>query len=153
MESAVAVGVDIGQKVDPTAIVVVEATRPAPLLTGDMLMRTTQPQAKLETTYTVRELGRLPLGTAYPVVATRIAGVVTALLARGITKPRLVVDATGVGMPVVDILREALRGKPHALTAAMFTHGDRYARDTSDYRAPKVSVGKAYLVSRLQALL
>ncbi len=53
-------------------------------------------------------------------------------------------------MPVVDILRELLRRKPHVLIAATFTYGDQYAEDE---RAGTVSVGKADLVSRLQALL
>ncbi len=82
-----------------------------------------------------------------------IAEVVASLRQHTIHKPRILVDATGVGLPVVDILRQALAGKPHVLVACMFTYGDRYTKDTSNYRAPSASVGKAHLVSRLQALL
>ena len=154
METFVTIGVDIGQKVDPTAIVVCEASRSfPPAVSSDGLMRSTRPVGQIETRFTVRELGRLPLGTSYPLVAAKIVDVVSGLQRMGIFKPRILVDATGVGLPVVDILRQALAGTPHVLVACTFTHGDRYTKDTSDYRAPAASVGKAYLVSRLQALL
>ncbi len=154
MDAYVTVGVDIGQKVDPTAIVVCEATRPKPpgaTVSNGIMLRTMQP-APVETSYTARMIQRLPLGTSYPDVAAAITEVVASLRQRTIHKPRILVDATGVGLPVVDILRQALAGKPHVLVACMFTHGDRYTKD-DDYRAPSASVGKAYLVSRLQALL
>ncbi len=152
MERVVTIGIDIGQKVDPTALVICEATRPGPVTEGIApgLMRTTKPVGRIETSFTVRDLGRLPLGTSYPDVARKVVEVVVALQLRGIYRPRLMVDATGVGLPVVDILREALKGKPHVLIACMFTHGDRYTKEEFKRTA---SVGKAFLVSRLQALL
>ena len=56
----------------------------------------------------------------------------------------LYVDATGVGQPVVDLL--AVAGvRP---IACYFTHGDRRTVE-----AHQVSIGKAWLVSRMQALL
>ncbi len=73
MESAyVTVGVDIGQKVDPTAFVVCEATRPA---------------VKAQTSYTARMIQRLPLGTPYPEVAAAIVDVVANLRLRTTRKP------------------------------------------------------------------
>lgn len=59
----------------------------------------------------------------------------------------LVVDATGVGRPVVDILRDALHGIRVYLIPATFTHGDRLDQGGGEWR-----VGKAFLVSRLQSL-
>jgi hypothetical protein len=56
----------------------------------------------------------------------------------------LVVDATGVGKPVVDLFRHAGL-KPIALT---ITAGDGWTAQGKDYR-----VSKLLLVSRLQALL
>ncbi len=53
---------------------------------------------------------------------------------------------------MVDLLREALGQRARDLVAATFTHGDKFTQDR-DYRRPTASVGKAYLVSRLQALL
>ena len=77
----------------------------------------------------------------------------TSQLGRRVFKPQLMVAATGAGQPVVDLIREALHGKRYTLIAATFTYGDRYVKDTSNYRAVTASVGKAHLVSRLQALL
>jgi hypothetical protein len=110
MDAYVTVGIDVGQKVDPTAIVVAEATRPA---------------AHGETRYTARTIQRLPLGTSYPEVGRTLASLVLALHARGIEKPRLMLDATGCGLPVCDTLREALVGIPHVLVACMFTYGTK----------------------------
>jgi hypothetical protein len=45
-------------------------------------------------------------------------------------------------------MRQALRGMPCWIVAASFTHGDRHTRDGTT-----ASLGKAFLVSRLQALL
>ncbi len=154
MDAYVTIGVDIGQKVDPTAIVVCEATRPQPSTTvvAPGVMRTTRPAGKAETSYTARMIQRLPLNTPYPDVAAAIVDVVANLRLRTTRKPLIYVDASGVGLPVVDLLRQALAGKPHMLTACLFTYGDRYTNDRH-YRTPTASVGKAYLVSRLQALL
>ncbi len=57
----------------------------------------------------------------------------------------ILVDATGVGQPVVDLLRDGV-GAEH-IHGVFFTHGDRHSwgRDGT--------VGKAYLVSRLQTLI
>ncbi len=133
--SPVTVGIDIGQKVDPTAIVVADASHP------------TDPAVS---SYTVRELGRLALGTPYPAVYAAVVAVVEALAARGILHPRLIVDATGAA-PAVDGLRAALRGKQCTVVAATFTHGDRLVNDPHGFDT--ASVGKAYLVNRLQVLL
>lgn len=159
----VTIGVDVGQKVDPTAIVVAEQlTRGIETLPG-----------KNEAFYVVRHMERLPLGTEYPAVANRIVQIVENVLARERpvnTEPpkiTLVVDATGVGAPVIDIIRTPIMHMPHGggvwrsgsvgglggrrvtLTEATFTHGDRL---TGKIGGAKMSVGKAYLVSRLQAL-
>jgi hypothetical protein len=54
------------------------------------------------------------------------------------------VDATGVGKPVVDVLEESgLTIRP-----CYFTHGDRRTVD-----GKRITIGKAWLVSRFQALL
>jgi hypothetical protein len=53
--------------------------------------------------WTITSLGRLPLGTRYPAVVERIV----ARVARLPRPAYLMVDATGVGRPVVDMLRAA----------------------------------------------
>lgn len=155
----VIVGVDVGQKVDPTAIVVCEQVERVsdtgrltlPQRAGMYDARDIQRVGvRTETIHTARHLQRLPLGMPYPEVAAQVAAVVEGLVRRGITRPRIMVDATGVGGPVVDILRERLGRHARDLIAATFTHGGRYSQDDS---ARLATVGKAYLVSRLQALL
>ena len=136
--SRVTIGVDLGQRSDPTAIVVCEET-----------LLPVQGRTALASSYTARDLGRLPIGTPYPEVAKRVAGVVDALLARRVGNLRLIVDSTGVGIPVVELIKEALRGKACRLIPATFTYGERLIKNENG----DLSVGKAYLVSRLQALL
>jgi len=130
--SIVGVGVDLGQRHDPTALVVAEVM-PASL-------------GVTETRFTVREFGRLPLGTDYPKVYATIAAVLRGVRAHGCERPHLYVDATGA-VPAVDALRVVLRGVPCTLTAVTFTYGDRYVLGQGT-----ASLGKAFLVSRLQVL-
>jgi hypothetical protein len=130
---AVTVGVDIGQKRDPTAIAVVEQ----------------EERRDSETHHIVRHLERLPLGSPYPAVAKRVAEVVRGVhAATSGEAPTLYVDATGVGTPIVDILRAAGVGDLAQLLAVYFTHGDRRKVERGE-----VKLGKAWLVSRMQALL
>jgi hypothetical protein len=130
---AVAVGVDIGQRRDPTAIAVIE----------EEVRRNT------EIHHIARHVERLPLGTPYPAVAERVAAVVRGVhAATSGEAPTLFVDATGVGTPIVDVLRAASVGDLAQLVAVYFTHGDRRKVERGE-----VKLGKAWLVSRLQALL
>ncbi|MEM7481075.1 MAG: hypothetical protein AAF481_07855 [Acidobacteriota bacterium] len=131
---ALFIGVDIGQKRDPTAIAVAETDqRQSAHQSGD-------------THFVIRYLHRLPLGTPYPEVARRIAEVAEKAQARSNAFPIVFLDATGVGKPVVDLVSEGwLHGD---LYAVYFTHGDRRRVD-----GQRVTLGKAHLVSRLQALL
>lgn len=126
----VTIGVDLGQRRDPTAIAVMESE---------------YRQEDTRVHHMARHLERLPLGTPYPDVAERIA-----MVAAGATehagRVTLYVDATGVGMPVVDELRRAR--VPAKLYACYFTHGDQRTVQETDVR-----IGKAWLVSRLQVLL
>jgi hypothetical protein len=132
----VTVGVDLGQKRDPTAIAVAE------------IDRRQADQDRTETHFLTRYLARLPLGTPYPDVARRIAEIAGRACERSRDAPTVYVyiDATGVGQPIVDLVAEGrIQGR---VIPVYFTHGDRRNQDTE-----KVSLGKAYLVSRLQALL
>jgi hypothetical protein len=146
----VLIGADIGQKRDPSAIAVAELE-----------------QRGGEEYHVVRHLERLPLGTPYPAVAARLRAVTEGVRARmardeeerileqrggcppldsnAVPTPTVYMDATGVGQPVVDLLKGA--GVP--VRPVFFTHGDRRV----EQRDGTVSLGKAWLVSRLQALL
>ena len=130
---SVSIGIDLGQRRDSTAICVAEEE-----------MR--EEDKRRETYYQVRFLRRLPLGMAYPDQATRIAEIVDGVVARQQGYPAVYADATGVGLPVCDILR----GAGIQLTPVLFNHGDKR---TVDREQGRVSLGKAWLVSRLQALL
>jgi hypothetical protein len=107
------VGLDLGQKQDFSAVAVVErAEREKAWLSPEFrCMR-------------VRYLERLPLGTPYVKVVSRVGEIMQhpALAGPLRQQGRLVVDATGVGAPVVEMLR-AIR--PACLvTAVTITSGE-----------------------------
>jgi len=88
----------------------------------------------------------LPVGAPYPAVATRLAAIIAGLRDRGVGCT-VFADATGVGQPVIDVLA---RGAGVSLTPVYFTHGDRRVEQEQE---GCVTLGKGWLVSRLQALL
>ena len=116
------VGLDLGQATDFTAIVAVEQTTSIGW-TGDP---TDDP------TYNVRHIERLPLGTPYPRQVERVAAL---LNTPELVTAQLVVDHTGVGRAVVDLLRAA--NLPKGLTAVSIHGGDQVTHDRGDYRVPK----------------
>ena len=141
---AVMIGIDVGQQVDPTAIAVCEVEpRNGP--------------RGWEDHYLGRHLERLPLGTPYPAVADRLAAIIGNVRAhvfdqarRSVGQPTpslrmdVFIDATGVGKPVADVLS----GAGLDVIPVYFTHGDR--RTVEDRQ---ITLGKAWLVSRLKTLL
>jgi len=128
----VTIGIDIGQKSDPTAIAVVE-------------MEWRGPDDRRADHYLCRHLSRLPLGTSYPQVTERLGEIVAGVRDYKSSVRAVYLDATGVGQPVADALKSA--GVP--VTPVYFTHGDR--RTENEDRS--VALGKAYLVSRLKVLM
>jgi hypothetical protein len=132
----VTLGCDIGQKIDPTALVAAQCEDRSDTLH-----------------YVIRLIERLPLGTSNPQVAARIAEIMGNLQRRAATErlygrgfdAQLIVDATGVGLPITDLLTE--RGP--SPTACYFTASDK--RTETSYRS--ISIGKAFMVGRLQVLL
>jgi len=127
-------GVDVGQKRDPTAIAV-----------ADPQERTVQ--GRTEYHYLIRHLERLPLGTSYPSVARRVGEIYHRARVRAGSEALIYVDATGVGAPIVDMLRDDTP-RNRSVKAVYFTHGDRREESRGE-----VKLGKAFLVSRLQVLL
>ena len=104
-------GLDLGQKRDHTAIVIVE--RPEPDIYGSRCKQ-----------LLVRHAERVPLGTAYPQVVERVRALVGSPLLAG--RCAVVVDATGVGAPVMDLLRQA--GLGCEIAAVTITSGERETR-------------------------
>lgn len=140
-EMVTVIGVDIGQKRERTAIAVVELEY--------RKTATAPPQGRDEQRhYLVRFLERLRLGTSYPEIARRLADICRRLAGLG-SRPSVFVNATGIGAPVVEMLqKEAREARP--LWAVHLNHGDRCAEEWSERR---VTLGQAYMVSRLQVLL
>jgi hypothetical protein len=138
----VRVGVDLGQRVDPTAIVVAEEERV-------VVEHASGGPRRPESRFVVRHLERVELGTPYPAVAARVTDVCRSVEGRA-RAGWLVLDATGVGRPVVDLVVDAMGPTRWRVSAATFTGTDRVE---GGMRSPELRVGKAWLVSRLQALL
>src|SRR5688572_26843615 len=99
-------GLDLGQAGDYTALAVLEQTWPEP--DGTMAQ------------YDVRHLERMPLGISYPDIVKQVSERVWALNGMDASMT-LVVDQTGVGRPVVDLLRDA--ALPCQLVPVMITGG------------------------------
>lgn len=118
-------GLDLGQAQDYTALTVLEQFEPGPT-----------------SRYDVRHLERFKLGTKYPDIVREVARrLAAAPLAGNCT---LVIDATGVGRPVLDMLKAA-HTHPVGVT---ITGGDKATYDAGLWRCPKRE-----LVSVMQVLL
>jgi Terminase RNaseH-like domain len=117
-------GVDIGQASDYTALVLVEAA---------VQVDATRPE--LHVRY-VDRFRHVP----YPALADRIATLCSYPAMRG---ARVVIDATGVGRPVVDMLRDRI----DALESITITGGQAATTSGRDHSVPK-----ADLVSSLKVL-
>src|SRR5438132_1406883 len=122
------VGLDLGQKGDYTAIAVVEQWI-QPLGGVDPVTYEPYTTKRLD----VRHLERLPLGTSYPEVVRRVCELVR--IPEVWRNCVLVVDATGVGAPVVNLLRKA--PLDCTLLAVTITGGDHQSRGVDGWRVPK----------------
>jgi hypothetical protein len=129
------IGVDIGQSQDPTAIVV-----------ADPVIRDN------EIHYVIRFLRRLPLGISYPAIIEEIIRIY-----QNIPEPegkhrlhkQLWIDATGVGKPVVDLIRT---NAPYIKLHEVFIAGGE-GRNKINPWTRAIKLPKAYLVSRLQVMM
>jgi hypothetical protein len=122
------IGVDLGQRQDYTAVSVVE--RSGEELGRDRVtwgMRTAR-------RFDLRYLERLPLGTEYGAAVERVREVTERLRGAG-AAASVAVDATGVGWPVVEMLRGA--GLRCEVTAVVITGGERESRGPGLVRVPK----------------
>jgi hypothetical protein len=108
------VGLDLGQKRDHAGIAVVERSP------GSRLFR-------------VGYLERMPLGTPYPGIVARVLAMVQDDRLWG--QCALAVDGTGVGAPVVDLLRAARLGCD--LSAVTITGGERESQSGGSWSVPK----------------
>ena len=109
------IGVDLGQQRNFTAIAILQRETRT-LDTRDPV--TFAPH--IEETYAVRHLERLPLGTSYSEVADYIAFLTRHIAVTG--RCEVILDATGLGAPVADMLRS--RGMKGPLHRVILTGGD-----------------------------
>lgn len=102
----------------------------------------------------VPALHRWPLGTPYTAIVADTVRRVGAVIRRERgALVYLVVDATGVGRPVVDLLAAALADLDCELIAVMITAGQGANFALRDDGAQEWHVPKAFLVSAVQILL
>ena len=120
------VGLDLGQAQEFTALAVLEGTDTPPR------------------SYAVRHLQRFPPGTPYPEIAATLS---TRFGEKPLAGSSLAVDVTGVGRPVLDLLRKAdIRATIRPVTV---TGGYEAGRDASGgWLVPRKE-----LVSTMQVLL
>jgi hypothetical protein len=136
------IGVDLGQRQDYSAVAVVERTEHRIYRTDYLHWMGREEAAPDE--WVVRHLERMPLGTAYTAVTARVVELAQHRALAG--NCRLVVDATGVGMPVVDMLRASRPGCE--IAAVLITGGQGERFDGKVWHVPKLD-----LLARLQGLL
>jgi hypothetical protein len=99
-------GLDLGQAHDPTALAVLERSL-------------VQHKARKAFSYVVRHLERFPIGTAYTAICDRMALIFGKPPLLG---TMLVVDRTGVGRAVVDMLARAMAPAPETMRALQSKH-------------------------------
>jgi hypothetical protein len=125
------IGIDLGQARDATAIAAVESYR-AEELPADAHTR----RPRRLKYHTLIHLEKLRPGLGYPAQVSAIVSIVDTLAADG-GSPVLSVDATGVGRPVVDLLR---RDCPYPLHAVTITSAVEVVRHGSDLSVPKTDL-------------
>ena len=135
-------GLDLGKRRDYSALAIVEYRRQWNLERNHVSW--TMDPVDEETRFSVRQLKRIPLGTKY----TDVAETVQRLLQR-ITKKydcTLVVDATGVGQPVVEMFYAM---PPRAtMVPVVITGAGSESKVRDEWRVPKQD-----LISGLQIML
>jgi hypothetical protein len=129
------IGLDLGQASDPTALAVLR--RSMLLTAGGLPVRDHRRQPRFR--FDCLHLERYPLGTGYP----HVVEMVKALIERAELqpRPRLAIDATGVGRAVVDLFLDARLAAvlhPVTLTGGATVHCERWNRSIAiGYWVPK----------------
>ena len=110
------VGLDLGQRKDPSALSIVERAEVFP---GEMDWVTYEQRRPMR--FRVLYLERMLLGTPYPRVVERVRQVLRQSAQQG--RCTLVMDATGLGTPVLDMMRAANLGCE--IVPVLLTGGER----------------------------
>jgi len=125
------IGIDLGQSQDYTAISVVER---ADIITGPRSHMTYEwPRDRV---LTVRHLERFPLGTPYPDIIQAICRLARNPILAG--SSQIVIDGTGVGAPVIDMLRRERPGP--IIHTVILTAGSGHKRVGDTHHIPRSEV-------------
>jgi len=137
------IGLDLGQTHEYTALAIVERVK-APDGSG---------ASEATAHFHLRHLERFPARTPYPTIADHVAEVVASealtsyytdeMLRPVPVRPELVVDQTGVGAPVGDLLKK--RGL--SFRRVVITGGESQHRGGDAYRVPKTDLVTALEVT------
>lgn len=122
-------GIDIGQSADPTAMIACE-------LDGDNFL--------------FRKVSRIALGTPYPQVMETIRTAAVNIRKHG--NLVIYVDGTGVGAPIVDMLRTTVR-EIASIRSVEICAGNERREVVKTGGRPVIRCGKAYMVARLKTLM
>jgi hypothetical protein len=95
------IGIDLGSHVDYSAVSLLE--RSIAIRRDGLPMRDTR--GFLLYRWRLRGLYRFPLRTPYPVIAAKVARIASMGILR--SAPRVCVDSTGVGVPILEMIRAA----------------------------------------------
>lgn len=141
------IGLDLGEKHDPTALALLERHG-----------STSEPEML---NFQVKHLQRFPLGTSYPSIVTSVTNMLMRpefmqdtevrqyshiAVERSWSPTTLVIDSTGLGQPVTELFQQA---KPRAhIVPVTITGGEKVTSDAGEYR-----VAKRILVSAAQVAL
>jgi hypothetical protein len=117
-----------------------------------------------ETLYRVQDFQQFPHGVPWRAQAVKVAALMAAVRAQIIAAynphgfepltipPRKVyIDATGLGSPMMDMIREAL--KDHDETRDVLTYPVIFQHGQREYKTDTHTVGKTHLFRRLTALM
>jgi hypothetical protein len=130
----ITIGVDLGQAVDHTACTVIETMRPPLQADG----------SRPERRHRLRLISQIPLGVNYVTQVDQIAKIVES--ARALGEVTLVVDCTGVGKGVWDMLGR--RMPTVTRKAVVFTSGQNETQpEYNVHRVPKIDLLTAILVT------
>ena len=133
------IGLDLGKSRDYSALAVVERTE---VSLGERDPATFE--LRVARRYRIRYLERVRLGTPYPDVVERVRTVIRLVALQG--RCLLVMDATGVGAPVLDMLRRTTLGC--GIVPVILTGGEQESHTAGVWRVPK-----QHLITGLQVML
>lgn len=141
------IGFDLGQVSDPTALAILKRT---PLAGDDGQPLKDAGNKKVVCRFDLVHLIRYPLGTSYPALVLKVVELLRDPRVQAPGRPRLAIDATGVGRPVVDLFLDA---RPDAEVCPITITGGTQVVKEPWNRTHSVSfkVPKVELVSTVQA--